>query len=64
MMSLVEEDLLVGVLDVGFIGAGVWRLGRQEWRLRRQRRALGRNLPAGRPGSLPGERRDGGRSVD
>ena len=38
-MSLAEEVLLVGVLDVGFIGAGVWRSGRQEWRLRRQRRA-------------------------
>jgi hypothetical protein len=29
-MSLVEELLLVGVLGVAFIGAAVWRAGRQE----------------------------------
>jgi hypothetical protein len=29
-MSLVEEVLLVGVLGVAFIGAAVWRFGRQK----------------------------------
>jgi hypothetical protein len=29
-MSLVEEVVLVGVLGIAFIGAAVWRFGRQE----------------------------------
>jgi len=29
-MSLFEEVLLVGILGVVFLGAAVWRFGRQE----------------------------------